>query len=162
MSQLVPPRPRRVGARRTYAIVASSYNAKYVQGLVNYAAAEFNSLSPHSQIILHQVPGAFEIPLVAQELARRPGILAVVALGVILRGQTAHADLIARSVTDALLKISLDTKTPVIHEVLLLDNEEQAQARCLDDTMNRGSEAARSAIEMVELCESLISTTPVV
>lgn len=162
MSQLVPPRPRRVGARRTYAIVASSYNAKYVQGLVNHAAAEFNSLSPNSQIILHQVPGAFEIPLVAQELASRPGILAVVALGVILRGQTAHADLIARSVTDALLKISLDTKTPVIHEVLLLDNEEQAQARCLDDTMNRGSEAARSAIEMVELCESLIPTTPVV
>lgn len=162
MSQLVPPRPRRVGARRTYAIVASSYNAKYVQGLVNHAAAEFNSLSPHSQIVLHQVPGAFEIPLVAQELASRPGILAVVALGVILRGQTAHADLIARSVTDALLKISLDTKTPVIHEVLLLDNEEQAQARCLYDTMNRGSEAARSAIEMVELCESLISTTPVV
>ncbi len=158
MSQFVPPRPRRVGARRTYAIVASSYNARFVQGLVNHAAAEFDALSPNSQIVLHQVPGAFEIPLVVQELARRHSILAVVALGVILRGETAHADLVARAVTDALLRISLETRTPVIHEVLLLDNEDQAIARCLEDKINRGTEAARSAIEMVELCESLMAS----
>lgn len=160
MSQFVPPRPRRVGARRTYAIVASSYNPEFVQGLVDHAAEEFNTLSPNSHLLLHQVPGAFEIPLIVQEMASRPSITAVVALGVIIRGQTAHADLVGRAVTDALLRISLETRTPVIHEVLLVESEEQARERCLSNTINRGAEAARAAVEMAELCANLQVAQP--
>lgn len=154
MSNFVPPRPRKVGARRTYAIVASSYNPEYVQGLVNYAACAFDAHSPNSKVILHQVPGAFEIPVVAQELCRDPHILAVLALGVIIRGETAHAELIGRAVTETLLRISVDHSKPIINEVLLLDNEEQARARCLEEELNRGAEAAYTAIEMVEMFEA--------
>ncbi len=158
MSNLVPPRPRKVGARRTYAIVASTYNPTYVQALVDHAAREFDVLSPNSRVLLHQVPGAFEIPVVAQHIARDSQVLAILALGVIIRGKTAHADLIGTAVSDALMRISLEYSKPVIHEVLLLDNEEQARERCLSDESNRGSEAAMAAVEMVELFESFKAT----
>ena len=78
---------------------------------------------------------------------------AVIALGVILKGSTAHADLIGDAITRQLLSISCDTLTPVIHEVLLLDNEQQAFARCIASALNRGREAARAAIEMLRLLE---------
>ena len=157
MSNFLPPRPRKVGARRTYAIVASSYNPQFVQGLVDFAAREFETLSPNSNVVLHQVPGAFEIPVAAQHAARDQQILAVLALGVIIRGQTAHADLVGRAVTEALLRISLENAKPVIHEVLLVDSEDQARERCLGERKNRGREAAAAAVEMVELFESLKS-----
>jgi 6,7-dimethyl-8-ribityllumazine synthase len=73
---------------------------------------------------------------------------AIVAFGVIIQGATAHAELIGRTVTEALMQISLETRVPVIHEVLLVQNEEQARERCLGDEINRGTEAARVAIRM--------------
>ena len=79
---------------------------------------------------------------------------AVIALGVILRGSTAHADLIGEAITKQLLSISCDTLVPVIHEVLLLDDEQQAFARCIASSLNRGREAARAAISMLSLLES--------
>ncbi|NIP92625.1 MAG: 6,7-dimethyl-8-ribityllumazine synthase, partial [Akkermansiaceae bacterium] len=79
----------------------------------------------------------------------------VIALGVLIRGETAHADLVAGSVTDALQQLALEYKTPVIHEVLLVANEEQARERCLGDNMNRGVEAARAAATMVEIFSEL-------
>ena len=60
------------GARRTYALVASQYNPEFVQGLVDYTAKELMRLVPNARLILHQVPGAFEIPIVVQELAAKP------------------------------------------------------------------------------------------
>ena len=99
-------------------------------------------------VILYEVPGAFEIPLVVQEVAARGGIDAIIALGVIIEGETAHAALIARTVTDSLQRIALTQRLPVIHEVLLVKNEEQARARCLGPEFNRGMEAARVAVRM--------------
>ncbi len=158
MSNFVRPRPRKVGAKRTYAIVASSYNPSYVQGLVDFAAREFDALSPNSHVILHQVPGAFEIPVVVQHVARDSQVLAVLALGVIIRGHTAHADLIGGAISDALMRISLEYSKPIIHEVLLVDTEEQARLRCLEQERNRGAEAAVAAVEMVELFETFKAT----
>lgn len=137
-------------------IVAASYNAKYADALVENCLAEFEEAAPYVQVNVVRVPGAFEVPVMVKraiaDIDNAPD--AVIAFGVILRGSTAHADLIGTAITNQLLSISCDTLTPVIHEVLLLDNEEQAFARCIASSLNRGREAARTAISMLELVES--------
>ena len=85
---------------RRFAIVASRFNGQYVQGLVDHATGELKSLSPAAVVSLHQVPGAFEIPVVVRELALQKKADAILALGVILQGKTSHAQNLARSVTD--------------------------------------------------------------
>ena len=145
------------GSRRTFALVASQYNPKLVQGLVDHAATELMRLVPNARLILHQVPGAFEIPLVVQELASKPEneIDAIIALGVIIQGDTSHAEHLGTSVTHALLQISLGTRIPVIHEVLSCKDEAQAKIRCLEEPYNRGTEAAHAAINIAALITQL-------
>jgi 6,7-dimethyl-8-ribityllumazine synthase len=145
------------GARRNFALVASQYNAEYVQGLVDYTAKELMRLSPGSRLSLHQVPGAFEIPVIVQEIAIRTEneTHAIIALGVILQGETEHAEHIGRSVTDSLQQIALATRIPVIHEVLTCKDQGQAKIRCLDPNLNRGVEAARAAISISNLIAQL-------
>ena len=144
-----------MGPRRTLAIVASQYNATYVNGLVTHARRELEAIGPAMNVTLHEVPGAFEIPLIVQELAARGEIDAIIALGVIIQGETEHATLIAATVTDALQRIALQHRVPVIHEVLLVKNEEQARVRCLEDELNRGVEAARAAVRMTQVVAEL-------
>ena len=137
MSTELPRRQRATGTRAKICIVASEYNEQYTQGL---------------EII--RVPGAFEIPVsIKSVLSRSPEKRpdAVVALGVILRGSTDHADLIGSTITQALMQLALEFTTPVIHEVLLLNDEKQAFARCIASQLNRGREAARTAARMAEL-----------
>ena len=138
-------------------IVASTYNEKYTTALLENCLAELKEYEDLIKVHIVRVPGAFEVPMmvkrsiVAAADNTRPD--AVIALGVILRGSTAHADLIGESITRQLLTTSCDTLTPVIHEVLLLDNEQQAFARCIAAALNRGREAARAAIEMLHVLE---------
>jgi len=82
---------------------------------------------------------------------------AIIALGVIIKGATAHADLIASSVTSSLQDLAIDYQTPVIHEVLMTENAEQAKQRCMGDK-NRGVEAARAAITMAELFSQMLDS----
>ena len=151
MSTLVPPRPRTLSAKRNFAIVASKFNPEYVQGLVNHATAELRALAIGANLALYQVPGAFEIPVVVRELAVQKRGDAILAVGVILKGQTDHAEHLARSVTEALQRIVLDHGVPVIHCVLSFDNQAQARERCMGDKINRGTEAARAAISIANL-----------
>ena len=104
-----------------------------------------------------RVPGAYEIPVVAKRLARIRGdsLSAIICLGVILRGQTTHAEHIGRAVSEALMEIQLAHEIPVIHEVLLLENEEQARARCFGKKFNRGTEAAQTALAMAKVVRDL-------
>jgi 6,7-dimethyl-8-ribityllumazine synthase len=155
MSKFVPPKPRVIGVKRGFVLVASQFNAKYVQGLVTHCTDELRTLSPVSNVTLHLVPGAFEIPIVVREVARKKQADAIVALGVILQGKTAHAQHLGQVVIHALQQISLEHGVPVIHAVLSLKNEGQARERCLEDKMNRGTEAARAAFEMANLLAEL-------
>src|SRR5258708_12752387 len=122
---------------QTFAIVASQYNAKYVDAMLRAATAELRRAGVR-RILVVRVPGAFEIPVIAARLARRawsgrPGtpaqssLAALICLGVILRGETTHAAHIAEAVTMSLARIQVRYELPVIHQVLLL--KPQAQPR---------------------------------
>jgi 6,7-dimethyl-8-ribityllumazine synthase len=148
MANVLPSRPRMSGPRRNFAIAASQYHATYVNGLIDHFKAEIEVISPGSTVDVFNVPGAFEVPLAVEELARRGGYEAIIAFGVIIEGATAHASLIGSAVTDALMRVGLNHRIPVIHEVLLVKSDEQARVRCLEDEINRGTEAARVAARM--------------
>jgi 6,7-dimethyl-8-ribityllumazine synthase len=156
MANILPSRPRQTGPRRSFAIVASQYNATYTKALVENARRELDTINPGVNVHVVEVPGAFEIPVVVQEIAARGEVDAIIALGVIIEGETAHAALIGRCVTDSLQRIALANRMPVIHEVLLLKNEQQAEARCCGAELNRGVEAARVAVRMARVMNEVI------
>ena len=156
MSSAVPPRPRTsVGAKRSFTLVASQFNAEYVQGLVNHATEELRDLLPAAGVTLHQVPGAFEIPIVVRELALQKRGDAIIAIAVIIQGNTKHADHLSHSVTNALQQIAIEYGVPVINAVLSVENETQARERCLEKRINRGIEAARAAVAIANVMSEL-------
>lgn len=155
MATAAPNRPRIIQDRVHIAIVASLYNNVYVQGLVDAARDEIGQIAPNAAITVYRVPGAFEIPVTAELVLRNSHPDVVIALGVIIRGETEHGDLVGASVTDALQRMAVQHGTPVVHEVLLVDSAEQAEERCLGTTINRGAEAARVAITMVSLFKKM-------
>lgn len=156
MSNQISPRPRAVGVtKRHFPIVASQFNQVYVQGLVDHFTAELRGISPAATLTLHQVPGAFEIPVVVREIASQKRGDAIIAIGVILKGETDHAENLSRSVTDALQRIAVAHGVPVINVVLSFDTEAQARARCLEDEINRGTEAARTAVDIANVISKL-------
>lgn len=141
--------------RGNFVIIASKYNARYVDAMARAAKEEF--LRANASVKIIRVPGAFEIPVIAARLARVSSneLSGVICLGVILRGATTHAQHIGEAVSDALMQIQVQSGIPMIHEVLLLENEEQARERCLGKTHNRGTEAAQTALEMARVIRSL-------
>lgn len=160
MSSALPPRPRIIGPKVRICIVASKYNEQFTDALVENAVEELSELVPQGRIDLIRVPGAFEIPVTVANVLDRDAPACVIALGLIIRGSTDHADLVAKSVTDSLQTLAIQYKRPVIHEVLLVADEKQAYARCIGAKLNRGREAARAAASMIDIFQELERSMP--
>jgi 6,7-dimethyl-8-ribityllumazine synthase len=155
MSNQFPVRPDTESAPWRFGIVASEYNREYVDGLVGFAKDELLAVAPQSEATVIRVPGSFEIPIGVQALIQHRQVDAVLAFGVIFDGETMHAELIAGAVTTALMNLSLQNKIPILHEVLVVKNDQQATERCLLPKINRGVEAARAAIRILNTLTNL-------
>jgi 6,7-dimethyl-8-ribityllumazine synthase len=159
---LRPTNPKTIRAGTgSFAIVASRYNARYVDAMLRAAKMELKR-GGVAQVQVVRVPGAFEIPCVAAKLAQASQVpalshplSAIICLGVIFQGQTSHAQHIGWGVTHALAQIQLQHKIPVIHGVFTFEKEEHARVRCLGKRHNRGTEAARTALEMARVMAQL-------
>lgn len=114
------------GTGLTLGIVATRWHAELVDHMLD-RAIEAGEVAGVDHITVARVDGAVELPVLAQALAHR--FDAVVALGVVVRGDTAHFDYVCQSVTDGLTRVALDESTPVAHGVLTVDNLDQARAR---------------------------------
>ncbi len=143
-------------AGRRIGIVAARFNGGITGKLVEGALAGLakNGVS-ESDIELAWVPGAFEIPLVARTMAASGRFDAVICLGAVIRGETAHFDLIARGSARGIAEVSRDTRVPTIFGVLATETLEQAEDRAGGKHGNKGWEAAEAALEMASLMDSL-------
>lgn len=147
-------RPR--GAGRRIGIVAARFNEVITRKLVDGALAGLTALGvPDDHIDVAWVPGAFEIPLVAHRLARSGRFDGVICLGAVIRGETAHFDLVANEAARGIADIARDTGIPVIFEVLAVENLAQAEDRAGGAHGNKGWEAAEAVLSMVSLLEEL-------
>jgi 6,7-dimethyl-8-ribityllumazine synthase len=157
MLQPLPDRPDRSDACHRIVVVASRYNDEFVGPMTEAFLAELSAIEPGSSAEVIHAPGSFEIPHLAALALESLRPDAVVCLGVILQGETRHADLVASSVSDALCLLSVEKLVPVIHGVLLLGNREQASARCLGVEMNRGTECARAVVDILRSSKAITS-----
>ncbi|WP_108665625.1 6,7-dimethyl-8-ribityllumazine synthase [Euzebya rosea] len=143
------------GSGLRVAVVASRFNDTIVQRLVDGAVS---CLTKHGvgddDIDLYWVPGAWEIPVVAQRIAKAGAVDAVVALGLVVRGQTAHFEYVAGE-SAALGRVALETGIPMSFGVLTTETWEQAQDRAGGKMGNKGWEAAQAALETATLLKSL-------
>ncbi len=138
------------------AIVSARFNNLVVDGLLRGAVEALHEAGLSNGDISHvSVPGAFEIPLAARKLADGGRYDAIVALGAVIRGDTAHFEYISGGCTDGLMQVMLASGVPVGFGVLTVDTTEQALLRSADDGSNKGREAALAAIEMLALLREL-------
>lgn len=142
------PEPRGAGgAGFTIAIAAGRFNGRLVDTLLRQVTDELRRAGVRERrLIVVRVPGSHELPSAVQLLCRRRPD-ACIALGVIVRGQTLHYELVARAAAEGLLRVALDTSIPVINGVIVAENRRQAQARC-GGRVRRGAEFARAALTM--------------
>ena len=138
------------------AIVAGRFNEHVTKPLLAGAQATLaeHGLDPDTVPVLW-VPGAFEIPLTAKRLAASGTVDAVICLGAVIRGETAHFEYVAGPCAAGIAQAALDTGVPVAFGVLTTHDERQALDRAGGDAGNKGAEAARTALEMVALLRSL-------
>lgn len=141
-------------SNKRFGVVVSRYNENITSALLDGAV---KTLKRHGataeQITQIWVPGAFEIPAAAMALAETGQFAAIVCLGCLIKGETAHFDYISQAAAHGISRVSLDTGVPCTFGVLTVDTLEQALARATADGDNKGAEAALAAIEMAQLME---------
>jgi 6,7-dimethyl-8-ribityllumazine synthase len=141
---------------KKFGIIVSRFNeflsSKLLEGAIDTLqqhGAQDNSMS------VVWVPGAFEIPIIAQKMAKSKKYDSIICLGTIIRGETPHFDYIAGEAAKGVSKVSLDTGVPCAFGIITADNLEQAIERTGTKHGNKGRDAALSAIEMANLLEKL-------
>jgi 6,7-dimethyl-8-ribityllumazine synthase len=142
-----------------FAIVVARWNESITRRLLDGAV---NALKAHDipdeNIDVAWVPGAWEIPLVAQRLTDSRRYRAVICLGAVIRGETTHDQHINRSVSNAILQLALDSGIPVLFGILTCETMEQAIHRAGGNVGNKGVECAEAALQMIGLLKNLPAT----
>jgi 6,7-dimethyl-8-ribityllumazine synthase len=139
------------GGRRPVAVVVSRFNGEITDRLLTSALDELDRIGvPRDLVTVMPVPGAFELPLAAMALAKTRRHACIVALGCVIRGDTPHFDYVAGEAASGLQLAALETGVPVSFGVLTLETADQAEAR-----IEKGAEAVRSALEMVDAFQQL-------
>jgi len=132
-----------------FAIVCADYNCEFTQPLLKAAKRELLAAGAKKEnIFITHVPGSYEIPVAAAQLALSGKFDAIIALGVVFQGKTRHAEHILQATSFHLQQISIQTGVPVINQVLSPASEMDARKRVSAGKFNRGIEAARAAIQM--------------
>lgn len=138
------------------AIVVARFNSLVTDRLLGGALDALARYGvPERDVLVARVPGSFEIPVVAQKLAKSGSYDAVICLGAIVRGDTSHFDYVASGATSGIASVSLAAGRPVVFAVLTCETMEQALDRAGGKAGNKGFEAAVAAIEMVNVMKAL-------
>ena len=139
-------------AGRKFAVIAARWNETHVQRLVDAALDTLRRQGARDEdVVLTWVPGSFELPVAAAWAADSGRFDAVLAFGVVIRGETEHFRLVADGAARGLMRVSLDTGVPVLNGVLAVENAAQADARCGGSHGNTGAQTALAAVTMAEL-----------
>ncbi|MCH7909545.1 MAG: 6,7-dimethyl-8-ribityllumazine synthase [Candidatus Hydrogenedentes bacterium] len=145
-----------IGEGKRIAIVVSRFNEFVTKMLLTGTMDTLSYLGVlEDDITVAWVPGAVELPLIAKRMALSGRVDAIIVLGCVIRGETAHFDFVAGQVSDGVGRIMLDTGVPTIFGVLTTETSEQAVQRADTEEENRGADYARAAIEMIDLLEKL-------
>jgi 6,7-dimethyl-8-ribityllumazine synthase len=141
---------------RRVVVIASRFNEFVVSGLVKGAVAAWEKHGGTAEdLVVARVPGAFELPVMARRLAETGLYEAIVALGCVIRGDTAHFEYVAGECARGLQNVAVETGIPVVFGVLTTETVEQALLRAAPGGSNKGGEAMETALEMANLCIKL-------
>ncbi|MDP2653961.1 MAG: 6,7-dimethyl-8-ribityllumazine synthase [Candidatus Omnitrophota bacterium] len=139
------------GRAKKVAIVASKFNDFITRRLLNGCLIELPKLGVKAtDVTVVWVPGSFEIPVAALKCARRKDVDAVIGLGAVIRGETIHFSLVSRAAAEGMSQVSLLTGKPVVFGVITTDTVDQAYKRSEPKGDNKGRDAARTAVEMID------------
>jgi 6,7-dimethyl-8-ribityllumazine synthase len=138
-------------------VVAGRFNAHITTRLVEGVREALAGYGYRGDVDVEWVPGAFEIPLVAERFASSGIVDAVICVGAVIRGDTPHFEYVSGPCADGCARVALDTGVPIAFGVLTTNDEQQALDRCGGSEGNKGAEAATTAVEMVTLLRRLIT-----
>jgi 6,7-dimethyl-8-ribityllumazine synthase len=143
-------------AQRRVIVIASRFNEFVVSGLVKGAVGAWEKHGGKAaDLVVARTPGAFELPVLAKRLAKSGKYDAIVALGCVIRGETAHFEYVAGECARGLQNVAVETGVPVVFGVLATETVEQALQRAAPGGSNKGGEAMETALEMADLCGKL-------
>ena len=141
---------------KKFGIIVSRFNSFVSERLLEGALDTLlRSGAEDGAIDVIRVPGAFEIPIMAQKMAKSGGYDAIICLGAVIRGATSHYDLVANEAAKGVAQVGMETGVPAIFGVLTTDTIEQAIERAGSKAGNKGSESALAAIEMINLLSQI-------
>jgi 6,7-dimethyl-8-ribityllumazine synthase len=150
------PVPTELPASVRIGVVAARFNAHITDLLLDGCRARLTELGVDaSRVEIHRVPGAFELPVAAKLLADTRRFDAIICLGCVIRGDTAHFDYVAGEAARGIMRVSIDSATPCIFGVLTVESEQQARDRAGGTHGHAGISAANAAAEMIQLARTI-------